>query len=70
MKPALIIINDKLLEIGMSQVEIDHLMARFLEEEAFDFVECFNMCKIKITNDNNDIIVFLVDTDTVMKDNY
>ena len=42
MKPALIIINDKLLETGMSQVEIDHLMARFLEEEAFDFVKFIN----------------------------
>ena len=45
MKPALIIINDKLLETGMSQIEIDHLMARFLEEEAFDFVECVNLVK-------------------------
>ena len=45
MKPALIIINDKLLETGMNQVEIDHLMARFLEEEAFDFVECVNLAK-------------------------
>lgn len=42
MKPALIIINDILLESGMDQVEIDHLMARFLEEEAFDYVECIN----------------------------
>ena len=45
MKPALIEINDKLLESGMEQVEIDHLMARFLEEEAFDFVECVNEVK-------------------------
>ena len=44
MKPALIIINDKLLESGMDQVEIDHLMARFLEEEAFDYVECIKEC--------------------------
>ena len=43
MKPALIIINDKLLETGMSQIEIDHLMARFLEEEAFDFVEYISL---------------------------
>lgn len=42
MKPALIEINDRLLESGMDQVEIDHLMARFLEEEAFDFVSCVN----------------------------
>lgn len=54
MKPALIEINDKLLESGMDQVEIDHLMARFLEEEAFDFVEAvgkaedeFNICNQK-----------------------
>ena len=40
MIPALIIINDKLLETGMSQIEIDNLMARFLEEEAFDFIKC------------------------------
>ena len=39
MIPALIEINDKLLESGMEQVEIDHLMARFLEEEAFDYVD-------------------------------
>ena len=50
MKPALIIINDKLLETGMSQVEIDHLMARFLEEEAFDFVECVEDFKEEIAN--------------------
>ena len=42
MIPALIIINDKLLETGMNQVEIDHLMARFLEEEAQDYVDCLN----------------------------
>ena len=40
MIPALIVINDKLSETGMSQIEIDHLMARFLEEEALDYVEC------------------------------
>lgn len=42
MTPALLVIDEKLKETGMSQVEIDHLMARFLEEEAFDFVECIN----------------------------
>ena len=40
MIPASIIINDKLLETGMSQIEIGHLMAMFLEEEAFGYVEC------------------------------
>lgn len=39
MIPALIVISDKLKETGMDQVEIDHLMARFLEEEAFNFVD-------------------------------
>lgn len=39
MKPALIEINDILLSTGMSQVEVDHLMARFLEEEAEDYVK-------------------------------
>lgn len=45
MKPALIIINEKLLESGMDQVEIDHLMARFLEEEAQEYVECIDLVK-------------------------
>lgn len=40
--PALIIINGKLLETGMSQIEIDQLLARFLQEEAFDFVVAVN----------------------------
>lgn len=42
MKTALIEINDLLLSTGMSQTEIDHLMARFLEEEAFDYVDTMN----------------------------
>lgn len=42
MEPALTIIDRKLKETGMSQVEIDHLMARFLEEEAFNYVETMN----------------------------
>ena len=29
----------------MSQVEIDHLMARFLEEETFSFVECIEIAR-------------------------
>ena len=45
MIPALLIIDEKLKETGMNQVEIDHLMARFLEEEAFDFVECVKECQ-------------------------
>ena len=39
MIPALLIIDEKLKETGMDQVEIDHLMARFLEEEALNYVE-------------------------------
>ena len=42
MEPTLTIIDRKLKEAGMSQVEIDHLMARFLEEEAFNYVETMN----------------------------
>ena len=29
-----------LLSAGMSRNEADHLLARFLEEEAFDYVDC------------------------------
>ena len=36
---ALNIITEKLISTGMSQTEADHLLARFLEEEAFDYVE-------------------------------
>ena len=42
MKTALLEINDLLLSTGMSQTEIDHLMAKFLEEEAFDYVDTMN----------------------------
>ena len=38
-KPALIIINDLLLQQGLKQEEIDLLMSRFLEEEAYDYIE-------------------------------
>lgn len=37
--PALIIINEILLEYGLTQSEIDLLMSRFLEEEAYDYVK-------------------------------
>ena len=39
MNTALDIITDKLLLVGMEQTEIDHLLARFLQEEAFDYVK-------------------------------
>lgn len=29
-----------LLSAGMSRIDADHLLARFLEEEAFDYVDC------------------------------
>ncbi len=29
-----------LLSTGMSENDADHLLARFLEEEAFDYVDC------------------------------
>ena len=39
MDSALLVITEKLKETGMSTIEVDHLLARFLEEEAFDFVK-------------------------------
>lgn len=39
MIPALFVIEEKLKQTGMDQIEIDHLMARFLEEEAFAYVD-------------------------------
>ena len=39
MDSALLVITEKLKETGMSTKEIDHLLAKFLEEEAFDFVK-------------------------------
>ena len=39
MATAMKLITDKLLSAGMSMTEIDHLLARFLEEEAFDYVD-------------------------------
>ena len=39
MEYALDILTEKLLLTGMTRKEIDHLLARFLEEEAFDYVD-------------------------------
>lgn len=36
---AMIILNQKLLETGMEQSEIDSLLSRFLSEEAEDYVK-------------------------------
>ncbi len=38
MNTALETITQKLLSTGMDQKEVDGLLARFLEEEAFDYV--------------------------------
>lgn len=38
MDSALLIITEKLKQTGMSTVEVDYLLARFLQEEAFDYV--------------------------------
>ena len=38
MNTALETITQKLLSTGMDQEEVDGLLARFLEEEAFDYV--------------------------------
>ena len=44
MELALETITRKLKETGMDQTEIDHLLARFLEEEAFDYIDYINGC--------------------------
>ena len=38
-------LNEHLLSSGMDQNEIDHLLARFLEEEAYEYVECMEYMK-------------------------
>ncbi len=36
---AMDILTDRLASTGMTEIEIDHLLARFLQEEAFDYVD-------------------------------
>ena len=36
---AIDIITEKLVSTGMTRIEADHLLARFLQEEAFQYVE-------------------------------
>ena len=36
---AMDILTEKLLSTGMNITEINHLLARFLQEEAFDYVD-------------------------------
>ena len=42
-KPAMMEIDELLQSTGMSETEVDFLMARFLEEEAKDYVECMKL---------------------------
>ena len=56
MKPAMIIVNEKLLSTGMSQEEVDMLMGRYLEEEAQDYVECMNIIKEQFKSKENTIL--------------
>ena len=42
---ALEVLNARLLSSGMDQVDVDHLLARFLEEEAYDYVDCMDVMK-------------------------
>ena len=39
METAMDILTDRLISTGMTEIEIDHLLARFLQEEAFDYVD-------------------------------
>ena len=43
MQTAMDELTNKLLLAGMDQNDIDHLLARFLEEEAYDYVEYMKM---------------------------
>ena len=55
MDSALLVITEKLKETGMSTKEIDHLLAKFLEEEAFDFVKFIEeaMDTLEVDNDSD-----------------
>ena len=39
MDSAMDILTGKLISAGMTKTDIDHLLARFLQEEAFQYVE-------------------------------
>lgn len=56
MEPAFMIINNKLLETGMSQEEVDMLMGRFLEEETQEYIDCINLVKDHIQS-KEDIVI-------------
>lgn len=38
-------LNTRLLSSGMDQDDVDHLLAKFLEEEAYDYVDCMDVMK-------------------------
>ena len=37
--PAMLILSDLLSDAGVDQEEIDYLLSKYLEEEAFDYVD-------------------------------
>ncbi len=39
METTMDILTDRLVSTGMTETEVDHLLARFLQEEAFQYVE-------------------------------
>jgi hypothetical protein len=41
-------IHSKLLETGLNEFEADGLLARFLEEEAYDYVECMSIIRMRL----------------------
>lgn len=52
MLPAIIEIHQALVRSGYSEEEADALAARFMEEEAFDFVRYINMYNENKSNKN------------------
>ena len=42
-------LRDILASTGMSQIEADQLLSRFLEEQAYDYVCCMELMKKGIT---------------------
>ena len=45
MDPVLEELRDILISTGMSQIEADHLLSRFLEEQAYDYVRCMELMR-------------------------
>ena len=46
-------LNERLLSSGLDQNDIDHLLARFLEEEAYDYVDCMEVMKDMLKQKEN-----------------